>query len=186
MPFALLIIGAVMLISAAKGTTTQGPNGGPGLFTLLQSDFTGSDNFLYWFLVILVIGAIGYVPKLKPFSVAFLALVVIVLFLSKGNPSGVGGGFFVQLANALGTTQSTVPSTMGINAQLSLLSSGFLTSQSSLGGLSPSGANVLSVLGPQSTTPVSSPVTSTPTASSSLLPLPSSTDLSFPSLGIGA
>jgi hypothetical protein len=107
MPFALFIIGAVLLISAVKGTT-DGPN---GLYALLVSDFTGQGNFVYWVVAILLIGALGYIPKAKPISVAMLGLVVIVLFLTKGNPSGIGGGFFEKFTAGLAATQTATAST---------------------------------------------------------------------------
>jgi hypothetical protein len=204
MPFALLIIGAVLLISAARGTTNTGPNGAPGLFALLESDFTGSDNFIFWLVAILIIGAVGYIPKLRPISVAFLTLVIIVLFLTKGNPSGVGGGFFAQFTSAIGGTQSVNPSTYASStasaggSSLTSLLSGIEGSNpvlsapgsdlSSLGlgsASSASGSNITSLIGgiegsnPVESSPVQSPL-------NSLSPVASSTDLSFPSLGIGA
>ncbi len=100
MAFALLIIGAVLLISAVKGTT-DGPN---GLYALIVNDFTGQGNFVYWIAAMLIIGALGYIPKLKPASVALLGLVILVLFLKKGDPTGLGGGFFAQLTTGLATT----------------------------------------------------------------------------------
>lgn len=104
MAFALLIIGAVLLIAAVRGTT----DGPAGLYALLVGDFTGPANFVYWAVAILLIGALGYIPKLKTFSVALLSLVVLVLFLKKGDPSGVGGGFFSQLTTGLGSTTTPV------------------------------------------------------------------------------
>lgn len=99
MPFVLVIIGIVLLISAAKGTHTQ-------LFTLLKGDFTGPNNFIYWILAILLIGAIGYIPKLKPLSVTFLVLVILTLFLSRQ-------GFFTQFTAAIGTTTTNQGSNAG-------------------------------------------------------------------------
>ena len=102
MPFVLLIIGTVLLISAARNTQA-------GLFTLLQGDFTGTNNFIYWMTAILIIGAIGYIPKLKPISVAFMTLIIIVLVVKKGNSENVpGGGLFQQFTNALASTTTTV------------------------------------------------------------------------------
>jgi len=95
MSFALLIIGAFLLIAAIRGTQDQ-------LFSLLKGDFTGANNFVYWFLAILAIGAVGYIPRLKPLSVALLALVIVVLFLKKG--SGSNGGFFQQLFSQVSTS----------------------------------------------------------------------------------
>lgn len=102
MAFVLLIVGAVLLISAVKGTSSD-------LFTLLQGDFTGSNNFIYWAVAILLIGALGYIPKVKPISVAFLGLVVLVLFLSRGDPSKAGGGFFEKFTAGLAATTAPVP-----------------------------------------------------------------------------
>lgn len=107
MPFALLIVGTVLVIAAARNTQSQ-------LFTLVEGDFTGSGNFIYWVTAILIIGAVGYIEKLKGLSDAFLALVILVLFLTKGNPSkGIGGGFFSQFTQQLSTTQTATPSATG-------------------------------------------------------------------------
>lgn len=88
MPFVLIIAGTVLLVAGTRNT--QG-----NLYHLLVGDFTGSNNFVYWFLSILVIGAIGYVPKMKPLSEGFLILVILVLFLTKGT------GFFSQFQTQL-------------------------------------------------------------------------------------
>lgn len=106
MPFALLIAGSVLLIASARGKQDD-------LFSLLKGDFTGPNNFVYWFFAILVVGAVGYIPKLKPISVGFLTLIVLVLFLKRGDPNGIGGGFFAQLTQQLGTTQKQSPTQSG-------------------------------------------------------------------------
>lgn len=100
MPFALIIVGIFLLVSAARSTQDD-------LFTLIRGDFTGPNNFFYWAISIMFIGAIGYVPKLRPLSTAFLVLVVIVLVLTKGNPNAPGGGFFQQFTSQLGLTQQS-------------------------------------------------------------------------------
>lgn len=120
MPFALVIIGTVLLIASIKNTyglTT--PGGTPGLGALLTGDFTGPNNFVFWFAAILLIGAIGYIDKLKPISNAFLILVIVVLVLKQGNPSGVGGGVFSQFTAALQTTTTAQPSSNSANATAS-------------------------------------------------------------------
>jgi hypothetical protein len=100
MPFALLIIGIVLLVSAARNTQDD-------LFTLVKGDFTGQANFIFWVVSLLIIGAIGYIPKLKPISTGFLVLVLLVLFLSKGNPNNAAsGGFFQKFTAALQGTQN--------------------------------------------------------------------------------
>lgn len=117
MPFALLIIGLWLLIAGVRNTQDT-------LFLLIKGDFTGSDNFIFWFLAILIVGAIGYIPKLKPISVGFLVLILVVLFLKKGSSSGVGGGFFQQFFTGIqGTTTGSTTSSLNdqINSQLGLL-----------------------------------------------------------------
>lgn len=92
MPFALLIAGIFLLVAGVRGTQTQ-------LFSLIHGDFTGTNNFIYWLLAILAIGAVGYIPRLKNVSHVMLALVIVVLFLSRG-------GFFAQFTSAIATTGS--------------------------------------------------------------------------------
>jgi hypothetical protein len=100
MSFALFLIGAILIVSAVRGTTHD-------LGALVKSEFTGPSNFIYWIVALLFVGAVGYIPKLKSLSVAFLTLVIIVLVLKRGNPSGIGGGFFQQFSAALKGTQNT-------------------------------------------------------------------------------
>ena len=96
MPFALLIIGVVLLVAGIRNTQCI-------LFAEVEGDFTGTNNFFYWFLAIMIIGALGYVPKLKPISTALLVLVIVVLFLHKG----ANGGFFQQLTAGFSSDTST-------------------------------------------------------------------------------
>lgn len=94
MPFAFIIVGLVLVISGVRGTGTQ-------LLALIKGEFQGKDNYLYWAVAILAIGAVGYVPSLRPLSRAFLVLVLIVLVLKTGKTSNTGGGFFKQFTTAL-------------------------------------------------------------------------------------
>jgi hypothetical protein len=105
MPFVLIFAGLVLVVSAILGTHAK-------LGALIVDDFTGENNFVYWILAMVLIGSIGYIPKAKPFSVAFLALVILVMFLTRGK--GVGGGFFQQFTTQLkistgGSTVSRLP-----------------------------------------------------------------------------
>jgi hypothetical protein len=109
MPFVLLIIGVVLLVAAVRNT--QG-----NLYTLVQGDFTGQNNFVFWLLAMFIVGGIGYFPKLKSASTAMLGLVIIVLFIKRGNPSGVGGGFFSQFTSAINTTATASPSALNTAA----------------------------------------------------------------------
>lgn len=109
MPFVLIIVGVVFLDAAVRNTVSDSSSG-PGLTTLLKGDFTGKDNFLYWITAIFIIGAIGYIKPLQPVSRMFMALVVLVLFLSNG-------GFFSKAYGELfGTDKSGTgiqPNSMG-------------------------------------------------------------------------
>lgn len=90
MPFALLIVGIMLVLVGYQGTQAQ-------FFALLKGDFTGSGNFIYWVVSILVIGGLGYIPKLKGVSDSFLVLIIVVLFLSHK-------GFFAQFNSQIGST----------------------------------------------------------------------------------
>lgn len=126
MAFALLITGAVFLIASIRGTQDN-------LTTLIKGDFTGPQNFLYWVIAILLIGFTGYIPKVKPLSVAFLVLVILVLILTKGNPNGIGGGFFQQFTNQIGATQTPAPSsTAATSVPISTLNTGSLSNLATL------------------------------------------------------
>lgn len=110
----LLIIGIILIVSAVKNTYGE-------LLTLIWGDFTGAGNFSYWIVALFVVGAVGYVAKLKPLSDGLLILILLALILTRGSPSFPGGGFFQQFTQAIGTTQSTGPNSASstINTLLS-------------------------------------------------------------------
>lgn len=83
MPYALLFVGILFLVVGFRGTQEE-------FLNLLKGDFTGEGNFLYWIVSLMVVGAIGFIPKLKPISDGFLVLILVVLFLKRGP------GFFSQ------------------------------------------------------------------------------------------
>lgn len=93
MPFALAIVGLVLVISGVRDTTGN-------LVTLVKGDFTGDNNFIYWFIAILIVGGAGYVSDLRGLSRAFLALLLVVLFLSENKTNG-NGGFFSQFTSSI-------------------------------------------------------------------------------------
>lgn len=78
MPYALLLIGAVLLVAAVRNTYKD-------LWALVESDFSGTGGFLSWVAAIAVIGGLGYIPKLKPLSIALMTLLLIVLVISNGG-----------------------------------------------------------------------------------------------------
>jgi len=125
MPFFLLIVGVVFLVSAAKGTQQN-------LFSLLKGDFSGPDNYFYWLVSILVVGAFGYIPKFKPVSDMFLVLIVLSLVLTRGK-----AGLFQKASAVLNSTASTAPTTSQINTGLAATgaTSSLAATQTSLQGM---------------------------------------------------
>lgn len=88
MALALLFIGVLFVVAAVRNQQSA-------LLAQLEGDFSGSSNFLFWAAAIVLLGAIGYIPKLKPISVALLVLVLVSIALKKGT------GFFAQLTQTL-------------------------------------------------------------------------------------
>jgi hypothetical protein len=81
----LLFIGSGLIL------ILTGVKGNPGaLWQLVQGDFEGQNNFVYWTIAILVLGSLGYIAQLRSLSRMFVALVLIVLLLDNK-------GFFAQL-----------------------------------------------------------------------------------------
>jgi hypothetical protein len=103
MPFALLIVGIVMVVTAVNNTVQP-------LAKLVKGDFTGNDNYFYWALAILVIGAIGYYSKLNHFSDAMLALVIVGMVVANK-------GFFKKFMTSVGLSTSST-STVGAESVL--------------------------------------------------------------------
>lgn len=91
MPLVFLFLGALFVIVGLAGTQND-------LVKQVQADFIGPNNFFIWIIAIVAIGLLGYVPGLKPLSIALLALVVAVILLSNK-------GFFNQFSQAVGTSR---------------------------------------------------------------------------------
>lgn len=94
MPFALVIIGLVMIVSGARDTYRE-------LGSELIEDFTGPGNFTWWIAGIGAVGAVGYYEPLRPASRLFMALILISLLLSNQ-------GFFAKLTGALQKGPETI------------------------------------------------------------------------------
>lgn len=97
MPVILILFGIILVTAAVRNTQDE-------LFRLVQGDFIGPNNFIYWILAILIIGSLGYVPRLRPVSTMFMALVIVVLFLTRGK------GFFDQFVSQISSATATAPS----------------------------------------------------------------------------
>ena len=115
MPIILLFIGILLLVSAYNNTYAC-------LFTQVKQDVT--IQFGAWVVAVVLIGAIGYVKKLEPVSNAMLALIIVVLFLSRQ-------GVWSQLTQAVGTIGSGASlSSVGSAATVAPLASGAVASPS--------------------------------------------------------
>jgi hypothetical protein len=84
MPLLLIGTGLILLITGVKG------NAG-ALWEQLGKDFTGPNNFIFWLVSLLVLGALGYIKGLENLSRLFIVLLLAVIFLKSDT------GFFAQL-----------------------------------------------------------------------------------------
>jgi hypothetical protein len=120
MPFVLLALGILFFIVSLQGT--QG-----SLFSLLKSEFVGTNSFVVWAAAFVIIGLLGYIKPIRPITHAFLVLMLLVLILTNGT------GFFSQFNAALKSpvtpsitpptaTPSVAPSS-GIGSNMALLTS---------------------------------------------------------------
>lgn len=89
MPFALVTIGLIMVITGVRDTYQA-------FGAQVKADFTGSGNFTYWIASIGAIGALGYIDALRGFANLFMALVIIAMTLKNG---GVFDKFKAALAS---------------------------------------------------------------------------------------
>ena len=88
MPFALITVGLILVITGARNTYADFGN-------TLRGDFTGPNNFTYWLVAFGIVGALGYIDALRTFSRMFLALILISMILANK------GGVFNAITNAL-------------------------------------------------------------------------------------
>lgn len=100
MPFFFIIIGIGLMVIGYRGTQDD-------FFTLAKGDFSGPGNFFIFALGIFVVGLIGYVPKLKGLSDAFLGLLVIVLLISaKKNDNDFFQNFWAAIQGTASQTST--------------------------------------------------------------------------------
>jgi hypothetical protein len=93
MALSLVFAGIVLMIASFRNSQQD-------LYDLVAGDFTGPNNFIVWVFAIVLVGALGYIPKLRGFANALLAFVVLAIFLSKGK------GFFDQLSSTVKSVTS--------------------------------------------------------------------------------
>jgi hypothetical protein len=97
MPFALAIVGGVLVLVAIRGTHAD-------LGSQLKSDFTGQHNFWIWLLAIIAVGALGYAPALRTPSRMLLGLVILGMVISNQ-------GVWAKLQSTLQTPPAAVQPT---------------------------------------------------------------------------
>jgi Na+/serine symporter len=119
MPFLLSIIGIVLIVSAYQNTYKQ-------LGSLIANDFTGSGNFLYWMIAVLVVGSIGYYSSgSQTVSRLFLVLILIGILVSNKSASVISS-IIPQIQSGT-TKQTSASSTSGsVNSDVTGFASGFL------------------------------------------------------------
>lgn len=92
MPFLLILIGLLLVVTAFRNTIGQ-------FATHLDEDLTsknqGGASFIVWVAAIIGIGLLGYIPGLRGLSRGFLALIVIVVII------GTQGSIFQQAFDQL-------------------------------------------------------------------------------------
>lgn len=110
MPFALLLIGLVMVMAALNNRQKE-------LGDLWASELSGDGSFLNVLFVMFILGAAGAITGLKPLAVAFMGLVLLVMVLSNSGASDslsivadlrkqlLGGGTPVPAAATQGLSQ---------------------------------------------------------------------------------
>ena len=88
MPFVFAVLGILLLVIAIQGTQVQA-------FTMLKSEFSGSNSFIVFAAAIVILGALAYIKPIRPIMFGMIGLVLLGLILANK------GGFFSQLNNAL-------------------------------------------------------------------------------------
>lgn len=76
MPLVLLLIAALLIVSALRDT--QGD-----LFASLKEDVPA---FGVWAAALIALGVIGFIPGMKPVSRGLLALFIVVLVVNNAEP----------------------------------------------------------------------------------------------------
>jgi hypothetical protein len=99
----VLFIGAILLVSALRGTYAA-------LFSDLGTDVP---QFVVWAAAILALGSIGFIPGLRPISRGLMALVLVVIILQ--NYKNILTGF-QAVSTAPSSTTSTPSSGSGTGA----------------------------------------------------------------------
>lgn len=146
MPYAFIVVGLIMIVTGARNTFRQ-------FGAQVAGDFTGPGNFTWWIASLGAVGAVGYIPKLRPVSISFMTLIVLVFVLAEK-------GLFPKLTAAL-KAGPTAPSAAAPSAS----STGFLTmlSQNLLGRTTSSLFSTANTSGAGLPSSLSTPIENMPT-----------------------
>lgn len=87
MPFALIVIGIILAISAYRDTL-------PELFSIIKDVTAESEGFGYWIIGAIILGFLASIQSIKKPVNAFIILLMIVLLIRKK-------GTLEQLSNQL-------------------------------------------------------------------------------------
>ena len=95
MPFFLLILGVIFLVTAVRGNQND-------LIDLIKSDFSGQNNFFLWVLAIIIIVAVGQFKVIRPISDAFLGMIILVIILANyKNGKDIFSSFISQVKSGM-------------------------------------------------------------------------------------
>lgn len=117
MPYALVIIGLLMIVTGINDTYRQ-------FGSQVAGDFTGNKSFIVWIVAIGSVGALGYVKELRSFSHYFMALIVISMVLAN---KGVFANFQAALKAGPATPQANPAATSTTGANSATTSTSGLT-----------------------------------------------------------
>jgi hypothetical protein len=117
MPFALVVIGLLMIVTGINNTYSQ-------FGAQLQKDA----GFLPWALAIFVVGLIGNISDLRTFSHYFMALILISVILA--NSKQGSAGFFSNLSAAI-KAGPTAPQATAASSSSSGVASGIISALTS-------------------------------------------------------
>jgi hypothetical protein len=82
MPFFFVFVGVLLIITGVKDTYVA-------LGNQIAKDFTGTQNFFVWVLALGAVGSLGYIERLRPFTNAFMVLILLAMVLTNANKGDI-------------------------------------------------------------------------------------------------
>jgi hypothetical protein len=102
MPFIFLIVGLMILVIGVRGQSNTA-------ITLLQSEFTGANSFIQWFLAIMILGLAGYYRPIKPVTDGLIGLVILAMVLNEQSQNNIFGALEQAFQNTTPSAPSNDP-----------------------------------------------------------------------------